>query len=109
MIQAELDDFRRTSNDHKVRSDNVKVLPSGVSPNVAFALFHKYGGENCLQQVDPAIVQNLMEEIGGEALIQFVTPEYAAKAQAAYDTLHITSLTLENIWSVFSSLLPLMS
>jgi hypothetical protein len=95
-------------NDHRVRTDSNKLLPSGVSPNVAFALCHKYGGENKLQAVDVAVVWKLMVEIGGEALIQFVTPEYAAKAEAAYNSLRITSLTLENVWSVFESLLPLM-
>ena len=95
-------------NDHKVRFDKNKSLPSGVSPNVAFALFHKYNAVNCLQPVDVAVVHNLMEEIGGEELIQFVYPEYAARAQAAFNTLQITSLTFDNVWIVFKELLRLM-
>lgn len=49
-----------------------------------------------------------MEEIGGEALIQFVSPEYAAQAQAVYNDLHISSLTYENVWFIFQSMLPHM-
>lgn len=109
LIQQELDEFRRTMNDHKVRTDRGKVLPSGVSPNVAYSLHKKYGGENCLQEVDPELVRKLMVEIGGEALIQFVSPEYAARAQAAFDTLGLNVLTFDNVWHVFRSLLPLIS
>ncbi|KAF8240540.1 hypothetical protein L208DRAFT_1420399 [Tricholoma matsutake] len=73
-------------------------LPSGVSPNVTFALFHKYDAINCLQLVDVAVVHNLMEEIGGEELIQF----------AAFNTLQITSLTFNNVQIVLKELLCLM-
>jgi len=95
-------------NDHKVCFDKNKSLPSGVLPNITFALFHKYNAINCLQPVDVAVVHNLMEEIGGEELIQFVYPEYAACAQAAFNTLQITSLTFDNVWIVFKELLHLL-
>lgn len=105
LIQQELDKFRRDMNDHKVRTDRKKILPSGVSPNVAFSLCEKYGGENCLQPVEISVIHRLMEEVGGEQLIQFVMPDYAAIMQAAYDSLGLESLTFDNIWIVFRSLL----
>jgi len=95
-------------NDHKVHSDKAKLLPSGVSPNVAFSLCKKYGSENCLQKVDVSVIQRLMEEIGGEELIQFVTPEYGVIVQAVYNGLGIESLTFDNVWIVFRSLLSRM-
>lgn len=82
--------------------------PSGVSPNVCHSLYTKYGGEDCLQPVDTNVVHQLMLDIGGEKLIQFVTPEYAAHAQSIYDTLNIQSLAFNNVWLVYSAMLPRM-
>jgi hypothetical protein len=45
--------------------DNNKKLPSGVFPNVAFALYAQYGGEDCLQRVDQEVIKQLMEDIEG--------------------------------------------
>ena len=47
-------------------------------PNVAYILYDQYGGEQCLQPVDQAFIKALMEVIGGEDLIHFVSVEYAA-------------------------------
>lgn len=106
LIRQELDDLKERFNNHIVRFDKAKKLPSGMSPNVAFALHEKYGAENLLQPVDRAIAQNLMEQMGGEDLVRFVTDEYAARAQAAFDALEIGSLTLQNVWHVFEAMLP---
>ncbi|KIJ05969.1 hypothetical protein PAXINDRAFT_20810 [Paxillus involutus ATCC 200175] len=108
LIQQELDQLMDHFNNHVVRRDKKKKLPSGVSPNVAFALHDQYGGENCLQKVDRAVVKHLMEDIGGEDLIRFLDIGYAAHAQTVYDSLNFTSLTLQNVWAVFSAMLPLM-
>jgi hypothetical protein len=108
LIQQELDFFMERANNHKVRNNNVKMNPSGVSPNVCYALPQKYGGENCLQTVDVQMIQGLMEDIGGEELLQFVPPEYAVRAQEVYDPLNIEKLSFDNIWFVFSAMLPNM-
>ncbi|TFK58765.1 hypothetical protein BDN72DRAFT_966259 [Pluteus cervinus] len=105
LIQQELDTFRDHANNHTVRLDRHKALPSGTSPNIAYSLCHKWGGENCLKPVDVAVVKRLMDEVGGDGLIQFVTPEYAEKAQAIYDALDIQNITFENVWGVFSRML----
>ncbi|KAF9461875.1 hypothetical protein BDZ94DRAFT_791699 [Collybia nuda] len=106
LIQQELDEFRERANAHTTRFDREKQIPSGVSPDVAFALFEDYGGEDCLQPVDINVVQSLMEEIGGEDLIRFVSVEYADRAQNVYDTLGIQKLSFQNVWDVFSAMLP---
>ena len=49
-----------------------------------------------------------MEDIGGEKLIQFVTPEYAVHAQEVYDQLNIEKLSFDNVWFVYSAMLPNM-
>ncbi|KAJ7592636.1 hypothetical protein C8J56DRAFT_929099 [Mycena floridula] len=107
LIQAELDDVKDTFNDHATRKDRGKKLPSGDSPNVMYSLHRKFGGENCLIPVDTEIVKELMEELGGEDLIRFVTVEYADHAKAVFDSLDMP-LTMQNVWQVFQLMLPLM-
>ena len=75
---------------------------------MAYELFEQYGGEDCLQPVDRKVICDLMEELGGEDLILFVSREYAAKAQGICDTLGVCDLNLQNVWHVFSTMLPLM-
>jgi len=109
LIQQELDELKNRLNCHTTRYDRSKKIPSGVSPDVAVSLCTEYGGENCLQPVDSAVVRNLMEEIGGEELIRFVSIDYAARAQEVFNTLGISTLTFSNIWEVFSAMIPYLS
>jgi hypothetical protein len=106
-IQQELDTLKDSFNNHVVRTDRQKKNPSGVAPNIAIAMPEEYGGQNCLQLVDVTVIQRLKEELGGEELIRFVEVEYAAHAQAVFDSLN-TNLTTENIWLVFQAMMPLM-
>ena len=108
LIQQELDTLKDRFNDHVVRKDRGKKLPSGVSPNIAYALYEQYGGEDCLQLIDRDFVKSLMEDIGGEELIRFVSVEYAARAQAAFGTLGFPTLTFQNVWLAFSAMMPIM-
>ena len=59
-----------------------------------------------MQLVNVAVVQQLMEEIGGEELIHFILVEYAVRAQLVSNTLGVSKLTFENIWQVFSMMIP---
>ncbi|KAG1725924.1 hypothetical protein EDB19DRAFT_1914861 [Suillus lakei] len=108
LIQQELNKLKNHLNTHTVRFDRNKILPSGVSPNVAMALHKDYHVEDCLQSVDRDIVKNLMVEIGGEDLICFVDTEYSAHAQSIFDDLGFIGLTFQNVWQIFSAMLPLM-
>jgi hypothetical protein len=51
----------------------------------------------------------MMKTVGGEALVQFVTPEYAFRCQKIYDTLGVTVLTFQNIWHVYQQMIPFLS
>jgi hypothetical protein len=97
LIQQELDKLKVHFNCHKIRYDSTKQLPSGVLPNVAYSLYENYGALNCLQPVDPDVVQNLMDEIGGEDIIQFVSIAYAAHAQEVFDSLNVPKITFKNV------------
>ncbi len=67
LLQQELDTFKELQNAHRVRRDSDKMNPSGVAPNVAYSLFEKYGGQQCLEEVDVDVVHNIMTGLGGEA------------------------------------------
>jgi len=49
------------------------------------------------------------QAIGGPSLLEFVTSEFAEQAEAAYEALGVTKLTMENVWHVFSDLLPMVN
>jgi hypothetical protein len=108
LIQQELDILKERFNNHTVRFDKNKVLPSGVSPNIAYALHEDYGSTNCLQTVDLNVVRALKEALGGEGLVRFVSEEFAAHCKDVFHSLHVSELTLQNVWSVFLSMLPLV-
>ena len=108
MIQQELDELRDRFNNHTVRKVKGKILPSGVSPNITFALPDQYGGENHLQPIDRDAVHGLMDSVGGEELIQFVSAEYALHAQGVFDSLSVQKLTMHNVWIVFEDMLLLI-
>lgn len=106
LIQAELDEQKDLLNNHRVRFDRNKKLPSGVTPQVAYSLHT--GVEDLLQRVDTNIIRGLMEELGGEGLIEFVPKEYTGWAQAVFDSLGIQTLAFSNVWVVFQAMLPMM-
>lgn len=108
MIQSELDGLKDRFNSHIIRLDRTKSNPSGVLPNVAYKLFENYGGEDCLIPVNSAVVRELMGDLGGEDLIQFVSRKYATKARGICEGLGVHQLTLQNVWHIFSTMLPLM-
>ena len=98
-------------NGCKMRKDKNKSGPSGMSRNDAFSLPEEWGGRDCLLKLEPedlSVVAELKEELGGDALIAFSTLEFAARAQVVYDSLGIIQLTFENIWVVFTIMLPLV-
>ncbi|KAK7018706.1 hypothetical protein VNI00_018299 [Paramarasmius palmivorus] len=109
LIQSELDHLLERLNNHKVRKDKEKKNPSGARPDHAFACPEQFGGQSgLLKPVDLDVIDALMEELGGEELIQFVSPEYAARAKSVFDSLGVSQLTMENVWNIFSAMLPLM-
>ncbi len=106
LIQKELDQLRDHFNSHKVRYDKNKVLPSGVSPNVAYALLDRYNAVDCLQKVDRLVVREIMDAMGGDDLIRFVDAEFAVRAQNAFDVLRLPTVTLDNVWDIFRAMMP---
>ena len=88
--------------------DKDKPGPSGMSCNHAFALPEEWGGRDCLLKIeDLSANAELKENLSGEALLAFLTMEFTVCAQNAYNSLGITNLTFENVWNVFTAMLPL--
>jgi hypothetical protein len=84
------------------------MLPSGVSPNVAMAMYQEYGAAYCFQEVKLDIICAFKQELGGDTLLQFVLPEFAAYCQAVFYSLEIQTLSLQNVWLIFSHMLPVV-
>jgi len=55
-----------------------------------------------------AVIHELKEAMGGDEILAFVSLEFSEHVQAAYDTLEIVDLNLENVWYVFCDLHPLV-
>lgn len=108
LLRKSLREFMEFRNGVRMRKDNEKAGPSGMSRNEAFSLPENWGGRNCLLEVDMVIIRELKEAMGGNEILDFVSAEFSQRAQAAYDTLDINDLNLENVWYVFTDLCPLM-
>ena len=105
LLRQELNKFVEFRNGVRMRKDSQKAGPSGMSRNDAFTLFESWGGQNCLLSIpDCEPIRTLKAELGGEAILDFVTPDYAARVQAAYTNLGILCLNFENVWVVFQDL-----
>lgn len=79
-----------------------------MSRNEAFTMLESWGGVDCLQKVDVNIIRKMKEEMGGDELIAFTTPEFSERAQQAFDSLGPLALTQTNVWDVFREMLPLV-
>jgi hypothetical protein len=49
----------------------------------------------------------MKEDIGGDQLIAFSTPEFAERAEEVFESLGV-NLTMQNVWDVFQAMLPLV-
>ena len=66
---------------------------------------------NCLLPLNDdqlAIVSEIKEAMGGDALLDFVPPECAKKFEIAYNSLGVAEPTMQNAWRIFEALLPLL-
>lgn len=75
-----------------------------------YSLPQQWGGENCLIPVDRNLVELVMEQMGGEEVIRFVSIEFATHAeQALADVgLGVDGITFQNVWQVYLALIPRM-
>lgn len=108
VVQLKLDDVRNRLNNHKGRYQKDKYDPSGVAPAISYKLPEKCAGIECIQPVDVAFVEQMMKELGGDDIVRFVPKGYEGKAQAALAQTTFETLSLQNVWTLFEAMLPLM-
>lgn len=109
LLQREFPKYREQMNSYRGRKVHGKILPSGASPKEVYMLPGRFNLIHCLRPVDPEVVRDAREAIGGQELLEFVPQEYAAHAiQVLNQYGGLSALSLHNIWDVFRSMLPHM-
>lgn len=104
VIQRELDKFRFQANNHRVRKQKHKQLPSGVTPSIAYSLPEKFGTTDMLQPVDVNVINEMLDQIRGEDDVSFdwgVPDDFAKRAQEAFKRTGILEVTVTNAWFAF--------
>ncbi|KAJ7842433.1 hypothetical protein B0H13DRAFT_2239371 [Mycena leptocephala] len=106
LVQAELDEFRIWWNQHQIRSQPNKNMPSGHVPADALKYPELYGGINCFIKVPKETIaelrQFLTEEVGPRSEhLDWVDAEFAALAESVHKSLGSPQITLTNSWEIF--------
>ncbi|KAF8168900.1 hypothetical protein BJ912DRAFT_862426, partial [Pholiota molesta] len=107
LLQQELNMFMDFRNGVKMRRDKYKAGRSGFSRNDMFSLHSEFDLQNCLLPVDITVIQEMKEDMGGDALLSFVPLAFAECANAAYMTLGVQNLSMGNVWAVFRAYLSI--
>jgi hypothetical protein len=103
-MKQEAKEFVQFRNGVRVRKMREKPGPSGMSRNEAYSVPEKWGGRNCLIPVDLSLIREMKEQLGGPGIMDFTSADFSKRAQAVYDTLHITKLSFQNVWDVFDAM-----
>ncbi|KAJ7895785.1 hypothetical protein B0H13DRAFT_2234542 [Mycena leptocephala] len=106
LVQAELDEFRIWWNQHQIRSQPNKNMPSGHVPADALKYPELYGGINCFIKLPKETIaelrQFLTEEVGPRSEhLDWVDAEFAALAESVRKSLGSPQITLTNNWEIF--------
>ncbi|THH19591.1 hypothetical protein EW146_g1615 [Bondarzewia mesenterica] len=114
LVQEQLDDFRNWWNQHRIRSQKDKSMPSGHVPAHAFSVPEQYGGVDCIIPVSPAIIEELRQmvtdDVGPrEEHLGWVTKEFSVLASRVYHEVGSPKLTLETSWDVFQRMSDVLS
>ena len=114
LLQERLDEYREYWNNHTVRRQKDKDLPSGTSPVHIWTCPTdvRPTARDCRVNVRRDMIQELRNGIGGEEgrrrAYQFVTPEFQAAADGAYADLGYPRITLATAWAVFQAIVDVL-
>ncbi|KAJ3548523.1 hypothetical protein NMY22_g1225 [Coprinellus aureogranulatus] len=106
LVQRELDDFRDYWNNHKIRFQEQKLMPSAHVPQDAHDHPEVYQGLNCLIRIakegQKAVREYLSEQVRPrEDHISWYTADFAKEAEKACKAVGPPDLSLETAWDVF--------
>ncbi|KAJ6449360.1 hypothetical protein C8R45DRAFT_1130932 [Mycena sanguinolenta] len=106
-VQRSLDQFCHQQNNHRIRKQHDKILPSGGTPSDFYANPAAYGGQNCLIPVEEAVLDQLLQEAraGAHEHTRYVDDGFDELAQEAYVALGKPEITLQNAWTVFQDMI----
>lgn len=108
-MQASLDEFRIWWNQHTIRRQANKDMPSGHVPQDAVDHPEMFGGIDCLIQVPHDVIddlrQYLTEEVGPrDQFLQFYPYDFEPVASQAYQIIGSPQISLITAWSVFTKM-----
>ncbi|KAJ7737943.1 hypothetical protein B0H16DRAFT_1325632, partial [Mycena metata] len=108
IIQLSLDEFVEYWNNHKIRSQRNKLLPSGFSPNYICDFPARFGLVDFTTPVSPALVDALGENIpkSRQECYRWVSDEFDAEAWVVYERIGATKFVLADGWTIFCQMLP---
>ncbi|TRM66467.1 hypothetical protein BD626DRAFT_396352, partial [Schizophyllum amplum] len=110
LIQKRLNSYIEYYNGHRLARSKNKVNPSGHAPIYMMANPHdvKPGARDCRIRVRPELVRHLREAYGGmaarERALRFISRDFEAEADRAFQCLRLPVATLSNAWEIFSVL-----
>ncbi|KAI0317797.1 hypothetical protein OF83DRAFT_1083382 [Amylostereum chailletii] len=109
LVQHELDGFRKYWNDHRIRHQDEKTMPSGHVPAHVFENPTSTGDIDCSIEIPiegvAKLREILTEEVGPRsAHLDWVTPVFANLASDVYAQIGSPHITLDNAWEVFRSM-----
>ncbi|KAJ7433123.1 hypothetical protein B0H11DRAFT_2165057 [Mycena galericulata] len=108
VIQAELDDFVQWWNNHRVRHQHEKIMPSGHVPSHAMDYPELFGGLDCRIKIPPEAITDLRKQLeteeGPKSDFQAwpgLTEEFNLRASEVYVAIGEPEIKLANAWDVF--------
>lgn len=109
IVQAELDEFCVWWNQHTVRQQPDKDMPSGHVPQDALEHPQLFGGLDCLIRLPKESIDNLRqylaEEVGPrEKFQQFFPNEFILVATQVHSALGSPEISLLTAWSIFTKM-----
>ncbi|KAF9444025.1 hypothetical protein P691DRAFT_678367, partial [Macrolepiota fuliginosa MF-IS2] len=109
LVQGALDDFRTWWNQHKVRKQKEKKMPSGHIPVDAVKHCSRFGGHNCLIKVSEDAILDmrivLEDEVGSrKANMEWYNEAFGEAAAEAYNAIGRPQVSLQNAWEIFLQL-----
>ncbi|KAJ7737133.1 hypothetical protein B0H16DRAFT_1466405 [Mycena metata] len=108
IIQLSLDEFVEYWNNHKIRSQRNKLLPSGFSPNYICDFPARFRLVDFTTPVPPALVDALRENIpkSRQECYRWVSDEFDAEAWVVYERIGAPKFALADGWTIFCQMLP---
>ncbi|KAJ6560015.1 hypothetical protein B0H19DRAFT_1289657 [Mycena capillaripes] len=108
IVQLCLDGFVDYWNNHKIRTQRNKLLPSGFSPNLICDFPERFGLTNFRVPAPQPFVDTLRQNIpkSRAECYRWVSDEFEAKAWEIYHQIGEPKFVLTEGWTIFCQMLP---